>query len=403
MALFYYTALDAQGKEREGSIDAINMDVAVAGLQRRGLTISSIEPAEGSGSLLNMRLTFFERVKNKEVVMLSRQISTLFEAQVSALRAFRLLAAEAENPALQDKLTEVANDLQSGSTIADALAKHKGVFSDFYVSMVRAGEEAGRLNESFAFLADYLDRNYAVASKARNALIYPAFVILTFIAVMVLMLTTVIPRLSSILVETGQDLPVYTKVVIGMATFMSNYLWLLGLLVVGGGVVLYRYFTTEGGEKKLARARLQVPYVGDLYRKLYMSRVSDSLSTTLSSGIQLVRGFEISAAVVGDAAYRDILERVAEEIQTGRPASEVLGRYPEFPSIMVAMIKIGEETGDLSNILSTMAKFYRREVENAVDTLVSLIEPLMIVLLGLGVGLLLASVLVPIYNISAGI
>lgn len=402
MALFYYTAVDPEGKERKGSIDAINVDVAVAGLQRRGLVISSIEPAE-SDSLFTMRLTIFERVKNKEVVMLSRQITTLFEAQVSALRAFRLLAAETQNPALQDRLNDISNDLQSGATIADALAKHDKVFSPFYVAMVRAGEEAGRLNESFAFLADYLDRNYEVATKARNALIYPAFVILTFVAVMVLMLTTVIPRLSGILLESGQAVPVYTQVVIGLGQFFSNYIWLLGLAVVVGGVVLVRYFQTDAGSKKLAQARLQIPYVGDLYRKLYMSRVADSLSTTLSSGIQLVRGFEISASVVGDPAYREILEQVAEEIQTGRPASEILGQYKEFPSIMVAMIKIGEETGDLSNILSTMAKFYRREVGNAVDTLVSLIEPLMIVLLGLGVGLLLASVLVPIYNISSGI
>jgi len=402
MALFYYTAVDAEGKERKGSIDAISQDIAVTALQRRSLTLSSITPAE-SNSMFQKRLAFFERVKNKDVVILSRQITTLFEAQVSALRAFRLLAAESQSPALQDRLSEVANDIQSGSTIADALAKHPKVFGSFYVEMVRAGEETGRLDEAFAFLADYLDRTYEVTTKARNALIYPAFVITTFIAVMVLMLTTVIPRLSDILLETGQEIPVYTRVVIGLAQFFSNYIWLLGIALVVGGVLMYRYLQTDSGSKRMARARLDVPYVGDLYRKLYISRIADSLSTTLSSGIQLVRGVEISAAVVGDPAYAEILERVAYEIQSGRPASDVFSDYKEFPGIVIAMVKVGEETGDLSNILKTMAKFYRREVSNSVDTLVSLIEPMMIVLLGLGVGLLLASVLVPIYNISAGL
>lgn len=402
MALFNYTAVDADGKERTGTIDAINQDVAVTALQRRGLIVSSVTSTQ-SQSLLDTRISFFERVSNKEVVILSRQITTLFEAQVSALRAFRLLAAEVENPALQERLNEVASDIQSGSTIADALAKHPKVFSPFYVAMVRAGEETGRLDETFAFLADYLDRTYEVATKARNALIYPAFVIFTFLSVMVLMLTTVIPRLSEILLESGQNIPVYTQVVIALGTFFSNYLWLLGIGIVLAIVLIYRYLQTDVGKHTMARARLQVPYIGDLYRKLYVSRIADSLSTTLSSGIQFVRGVEISAAVVGDPAYREILLAVAQEVQTGRPASDALAQYPEFPNIMVAMVRVGEETGDLSNILETMAKFYRREVSNAVDTLVSLIEPMMIVLLGLGVGLLLASVLVPIYNISAGL
>jgi len=401
MALFYYSAVDEEGKERKGSIDAITQDVAVTALQRRGMIISSIDPAK-SDSMLQIRLNFFERVKNKDIVILSRQITTLFEAQVSALRAFRLLAAESSNPTLQDHLNEIANDIQSGSTIANALDKHKKIFTPFYISMVRAGEETGRLGAAFEFLADYLDRTYEVTSKARNALIYPAFVIMTFISVMILMLVTVIPRLSDILLETGQKLPVYTSVVIALGYFFSKYIWLLGIGTAIAGVLMYRYLQTESGKNRMARARLDFPYVGDLYRKLYISRIADSLSTTLSSGIQLVRGIEISASVVGDPAYREILEKVAQDIQGGRPASEAFGEYKEFPGIVVAMIKVGEETGDLSKILNTMAKFYRREVSNAVDMLVSLIEPLMIVVMGIGVGLLLSAVLVPIYNISAG-
>src|SRR3989344_5806277 len=169
MALFTYTALDTEGNERRGTIDAVNMDIAIAALQRRGLVISGIDPTENA-SFISKRFSLFDRVTNGDIVMLSRQITTLFEAQVSALRAFRLLAAEARTPALGDKLTAVANDLQSGSSIAASLARHPEVFSPFYVNMVRAGEESGQLDETFSFLADYLDRNYELTQKARNAL-----------------------------------------------------------------------------------------------------------------------------------------------------------------------------------------------------------------------------------------
>jgi len=403
MTLFKYTAIDAQGNERRGTIDAVTEDVAIAALQRRDLIVSSVTPADSAGSLLEGKVSFFERISNKDIVILSRQITTLFGAHVSALRAFSLLATETQNPALQRRLNEIVSDLEGGATISAALAKHPKVFSPFYIAMVRAGEETGRLDESFTFLADYLDRTYEVATKARNALIYPGFVIFTFVAVMVLMLTTVIPRLSEILLESGQEMPLYTRIVVATGQFFSQYIWLMLAACIVGAVFLIRYVRTESGKAYIARVRLQIPYVGDLYRKLYISRVADSLSTTLTSGIQLVRGVEISAEVVGDPVYADILLRAAEGIQTGMPFSDVLAEYPEFPNIMVAMIRVGEETGDLGEILKTMADFYRREVSNAVDTIVSLIEPLMIVMLGGGVGFLLASILVPIYNISAGL
>jgi len=402
MAIFNYKAVDQSGATRKGVIDAVNESVAISSLQRRGLTLESIS-AKGEGPLLTKNLTFFERVKTKDIVMLSRQIATLFEAQVSALRIFRLLSAETENPTLRARLVEVANDLQSGSNISDALAKHPKIFSKFFVSMVRTGEETGKLDKTFAYLADYIDRTYEVTSKAKNALIYPAFVIMTFIGVMILMLTTVIPKLADILTETGQEIPIYTKIVLGVSNFLTHYFLLLIIGFVTGGVLLYRYYSTEEGKVRLSALRMSIPYVGSLYQKLFLSRLADNLSTMLSSGIQMVRAVEITADVVDDAVYGDVLRKAALEIQGGRPASEVFSKYPEFPGIIVAMMKIGEETGELSAILDTMAKFYRREVQNAVDTLVSMIEPIMIVTLAVGVGVLLASVLVPIYNVSAGL
>lgn len=401
MAIFTYTALDQDGNKREGSIDAVTIDVAISALQRRGLVISHIdEPAKKKGGL-SMNIAIFSSVKNADIVMLSRQITTLFEAQVSALRAFRLLAAEARTPVLGDKLTAIATDIQSGASISTALGKHPDMFSPFYVNMVRAGEESGKLDETFAFLADYLDRNYEITQKARNALIYPAFVFGTFIIVMTLMLALVIPNLANMLDEVGQEVPLYTKAVIALSEFVRGYIILILILVAGAGVFLVRYSTTATGRDMLSRARLQIPVIGDIYRKIYLSRISDNLSTMLKSGIQILRGLEITSKVVEDSTYESVLNATALDVKGGLPVSEAMRKHPEIPGIVVAMVKIGEETGNMGQILETMARFYRREVNNAVDTMVDLIEPVMIVALALGVAILLASVLVPIYNISA--
>lgn len=400
--IFNYEAIDQNGQSSRGTVDAVSMDVAVTSLQRRGLTISTIEPA-ASESKLSLSMSLFESVSTRDLVILSRQIATLFEAQVSALRVFRLLAEQAEKPLLRRTLTEVSDDLQGGNSISKSLEKHPKIFSDFYVNMVRAGEESGKLDQTFLFLADYMDRSYELLSKARNALIYPAFVIATFVAVMVLMLTLVIPKISAILIESGQPIPIYTKIVIGLSTLITDYgIFVLALLIVAG-FFLVRYARTGAGSLALSRFKLTFPYVGTLYQKLYLSRIADNMHAMLASGISVVRGLEITASVVDNKVYGDILNETIESVKAGSPMSEVFRKYPEIPAIMVQMIEVGEETGELGSILEKMAAFYRREVNNAVDTLVNLIEPVMIVMLGLGVGILLASVLIPIYNVSGAI
>jgi len=401
--LFSYRALDTDGHERQGTIEALSMDVAVSTLQRRNLIVSSIEPAAKKGGLLAVEFNFLKPVSNKDIVILSRQIATLFEAQVSALRVFRLLAAEVESKNLSEILTQVADDLQGGSPISKALARHPRVFTSFYVNMVRSGEESGKLSETFGYLADYLDRTYEVATKAQNALIYPAFVISVFFVVMGLMLTMVIPKVSQILIESGQEIPLYTKIVIGISSFLVNYGAFFLLALAAGGFFAFRFMQTPPGRLFFDDLKLELPYIGDLFEKLYLSRIADNFATMLQSGVPVVESVEITASVVGNARYEAILKDVGDQVKGGASISEAFNRHEEIPGIMSAMIRVGEETGELGNILTTLAKFYRREVSNAVDTLVDLIEPLMIVLLGLGVGILLASVLVPIYNLAGSI
>ena len=401
MSLFKYKAVDPEGAERAGTIDAVSVDVAIAAIQRRGLIISSVEPVESGRGGLSSRIALFDRVTNADVVMLSRQITTLFEAQVSALRAFRLLAAEARTNTLAQKLTAIANDIQSGASISSALSRHPDAFSAFYVNMVRAGEESGKLDETFSFLADHLDRNYEIGQKAKNALIYPAFVLFTFVVVMGLMLTLVIPNLAVMIEEVGQDVPIYTKIVVGLSNFLVDYILLFGVLFVAAGIFMFRYAKTDAGRAMFSRARMQIPAVGDVYRKLYLSRITDNLSTMLKSGVQILRGLEVTGSVVGDAVYEKVVADAARDVKGGLALSEAFRKHPEIPGIVVAMLKIGEETGNTGQVLETMARFYRREVSNAVDTLVGLIEPIMIVTLAVGVAILLASILLPIYNIAS--
>ena len=400
--LFKYQALDQNGQERSGTVEALSMDVAVSTLQRRNLIVSSIEP-EITKTFFSSDLSFLQRVSNKEIVILSRQIATFFEAQVSALRIFRLLAAEVENKLLSQILTTVSDDLQGGSTISRSLSRHPKVFSSFYVNMVRAGEESGKLSLTFGYLADYLDRSYEVSSKAKNALIYPAFVILVFFAVMGLMLTLVIPKISAILLDSGQKIPVYTQIVIGISKFLVNYGFLILIAMAVAGLWSYRMLQTDSGKLFFDSIKLDIPYLGDLYEKLYLSRISDNFATMLVSGVPAVEALEITASVVDSSTYEAILHHVAEDVKGGASISDALSRHKEIPGIMSTMVRVGEETGELGSILATLAKFYQREVSTAVDTLVDLIEPLMIVFLGLGVGILLAAVLIPIYNLAGSI
>lgn len=403
--LFNYKAIDNSNIQREGTVEAPSIDAAISAVQKRGYTLVSIDEAGKAGGVmgaLNIELAFLQTVSNKEVVILSRQISTLFQAQVSPLRIFRLLSAEVENPQLKSAMNQIVEDLQAGSSISRALAAHSSIFSSFYVNLVRAGEESGSLEKSFDYLADYLDRQYEIISKARNALVYPAFVVGIFIIVMGLMLTLVIPSIATILTDSGQELPIYTKIVIGLSNFMVDYIGIILILLAGGGIAYWRFSLTEVGKRTIDEFLISVPYLGDLQRKLLLTRICDNMSTMLASGISIVQALEVTADVVDNMVYKEIIESSLVEVKGGRSFADAISEYPEIPGVLAQMAKVGEETGSLGNILKTLSNFYRREVNNAVDTLIGLIEPAMIVMLGVGVGVLLASVLMPIYNLTSG-
>ena len=401
--LFNYKAIDNSNIQREGTVEAPSIDAAISAVQKRGYTLISIDETgadDGLFGAINIEFNFFQSVSNKEVVILSRQIATLFQAQVSPLRIFRLLSAEVENPQLQLAMNQIVEDLQAGSSISRALGNHPDIFSSFYVNLVRADEESGSLEKSFDYLADYLDRQYEIVSKARNALVYPIFVVGIFIAVMGLMLTLVIPNIAEILISSGQELPIYTRIVIGISDFMVDYIGLILILIAGGGIGFWKFSQTEVGQRTVDEFLISVPYLGDLQRKLLLTRICDNMATMLSSGVSIVQALEVTADVVDNMVFKEIIESSLVEVKGGRSFADAISEYPEIPGVLAQMAKVGEETGSLGSILTTLANFYRREVNNAVDTLIGLIEPAMIVMLGVGVGVLLASVLMPIYNMT---
>ncbi len=398
--LFKYTALDKNGKKTQGEIDAINKTVAISSLQRRDMIVVTIK---GDDDKSFLRSSFFDKVPLREVVIMSRQISTLFTANVSALKAFTLLATNAENKILASQLQQVGDSLQAGSSISDSLAKFPDTFSSFYVNMVKAGEESGKLNETFQYLADYLDRQYALTSKTRSALVYPAFVIVVFISVMLLMFTMVIPSLAQLLIESGEEIPFFTRIIIGVSDFIVGYGIFIFIFFILVGAYIAWFRRNDSGKESLDRLKLKAPLLGDLYKKVYLSRISDNLNTMLSSGISIIRAIEITSEVVDNYIYKKILNETEEAVKSGSSLSGAFQKHKEIPQIMIQMVQVGEETGSLGSILKTLSDFYKREVDEAIDTMIGLIEPIMIVGLAVGVGILMTSILIPIYNIANSI
>lgn len=398
---FVYQARTPEGEERSGKIEARSLESAVEVLQRNNLIIVDIQSAEGAVSFLIHPLSFFERVPQRDVVIFSRQLATLFEAKVPLVQSLRTLATETENKLFRKAISDILEDVSGGAALSQAFGRFPKIFGQFYINMAKAGEESGKLEEVFIYLADYLERSYALTSKARNSLMYPGFIFFAFIGVIVVMLVVVIPRLTEIFADLGQELPFYTRVIIALSTFLQQ--WGLALLVFMtiGAVVLGRFFMTERGAEIFDEFKIRMPLLGGLLKKIYLTRLTDNLATLILAGIPIIRALQITADVVGNRVYAKIILDASESVKAGNTISYSFEKFAEVPPLITQMIKIGEEAGKLDFILKSAARFYQRDVDNLLDNFVSLIEPALIIMLGLGVGVLVAAVLVPLYNLSA--
>ena len=405
--LFKYKAIKSDGTRLEGKIEAINEDDAIGILQDRQLIIVSVEEFEEKNTFsptTGFHFNFFKKkIKEKDVVVFSRQIATLFESGISALRSFRLLATETQNPELKKVLNAIADDVQAGLSISSAMGKYDSIFGTFYSNMIKAGEESGKLDESFNYLADYLDRNFDLTQKLKKSSIYPIFVTSTFIMVMIAMIVFVIPNLSEMLISEGQELPMITKIVLAMGNIGQKYGVLIILVAAFFGYYLYNLSKTESGKQYVDYFKLKLPVFSALYKKIFLSRLTDNLDTMLTSGVQIVRSLEITSDVVDNIVYKDMLIRIAKKVKTGKSLSQSFYEEEELPNILVQMTKIGEETGKLGYILRSLSSYYKREVETAIDTTLALIEPALIICLAGGVGFLLASILIPMFSVVTNV
>lgn len=396
MATFQYQARTKTGELRSGVIETSSEEAATDLLHQQNLIVIGVREIVKSSFL---EKKFGAHVSNKDIVMLSRQLSTLFEAQIPIIEALKTLAAEAGRGALRDALTTILDDVSGGLSLSQALSKHPNIFSTFYIGLIKSGEESGKLQEVFTYLADYLERSYYLFTKARNAMIYPAFILTAFIGVIIVMLVVVIPRLTDIFKETGQEVPLYTQIVIIASDFLRNWGLALIFVIVGGSVALWHWSRTEGGREYFHRLQLHLPIFGPLYRKLYMARFADNLHTLIAGGIPILRSLSISGEVVGNRIYQKAINDAIEAVKSGNSISSAFERSMEVPPLVTQMIRIGESSGRLDFILASIARFYQREVDSAFENLVALIEPALIIFLGAGVGVLVASVLVPLYNL----
>ncbi len=404
--LFHYRGVTIENTKVEAEIEALSIDDAVSLLQKRSISVIDIAEKGQGFSLDPQRMlndALKQKIKPKDVVIFSRQIATLFEAGVSALKGFRLLAAENENKTLQEQLVGVSNDIESGVSLSDALSRRPLLFSPFYVNMVKSGEETGKLNEVFLYLADFMDREYELNQKIKKALTYPSFVIGTFVLIMVGMLTFVIPKMAALFAEQGATLPLVTRIVLAISDLFVKYGPITFPTLIVLGWLFYRWAQTDEGRHKVDEVKLKTPVFKSLYRQIFLTRLSDNMNTMLSSGVPIVRAIEITADLIENTVHKDLMRRVAKKVQTGTSFSKALYEEPEVPNILVQMVGIGEETGELGYILKNLAVFYKRELDTAIDNVIGLIEPAMIVGLGLGVGILVSAVLLPMYSLSDSI
>lgn len=397
MAIFTYEARTKDGDTQSGRVEALNKRDAADMLRRHGLTIVDIIESKDV-PIYARRLKFLERTKPKDIVILSRQLATLFAADIPLVTALSTAAKQTENMPLREKIFEVSSDVEGGSSLSDAMSKHSDVFSEFYVNMLKAGEASGKLDQILSYLADHMEREYEVMSKVKGALIYPAFVVTGFVISMTILMVFVIPRLTSILQESGQKLPVITHIIIVSSDFMRASWYILLFIAVATGIFFWRYIKTENGKKFWDGMQLKIPIFGEILKKVYLFRFAESLSTLIEGGLPIIRAIAISRDITGNTVYKEILDEAQETVKRGGTIGETLVLHNEVPPLVTQMVVVGEQAGKLVSVLHNVASFYQKEVDTATNNITSLIEPVLIAVMGVGVGLLVAGVLLPIYN-----
>jgi len=396
---FNYIVKNNRGESQTGMIDAFNKPVALKTLQDRGLVVVELQSIK-KVPIFFKKIKFFEKVKRKDIFIFFRQLAILVDANVPLVQSLRSMSKQIESEYFKEIVSSIANDIDGGMAFSNAISKYPKVFSIFSINLIKTGEVSGQLQESLIYLADHLENEYYLISKVRGAMSYPIFILGVFLLVGVLVLVMVIPQLTSILTEAGQELPWSTKLVIFTSNFIISYGWILFLLGIAAGFGFWHYKDTEKGRIVWDTIKLKIPIFGKILQKTYLARVSDSLSALTKGGVSVIQSLDVSGQVVGNSVFQAILFRARDEIKMGRSISSTLEEHEEFPPLFCQMIKTGEQTGKIDVILGKLSIFYKKEVQNVVDNLSQLIEPILLIFLGIGVSILVFSVFMPIYNLA---
>jgi len=400
---FNYQARTKKGEIQTGVVEAGSREAAIDTLQRHDLVVVFLEEIS-EVPFYTRSLKFLKKIKTKEIVIFYRQLAILFEANVSPLDSLKILAEQTKNSLFKDLIFEIERDVKGGENLSDAMAKHPKIFSAFYVNVVKAGEATGKLGDVLKYLADHAEREYNLAFKVKGAFTYPAVILSLFLVVAVVMMIYVIPQLTSMLEETGQELPFTTKVLVGTSKFVRSWFWLVGILIIVAVIVIRRLIKTPRGREILDMIKLRIPVFKTLFQKIYLTRLAENLKTLLLGGIPILKALDITALVMGNKTYERIIHEAREEVRVGKTISSAFANHPKQITPMVTqMIGVGEKVAELDTILEKVAIFYRQEVDRSVANMTQLIEPFMILILGAGVGFLVSAILMPIYNFASGL
>lgn len=397
---FKYSARTKQGELQTGFVEAASKELAFGILTSHELYVLSLELLETS-KWHERILNFFNRVRPTDLMIFTRQFATLLDAQISLNDSLRNLYKQTKNVLFKETVSELASDVDSGLLLSQAMERHSHVFSNFYVSMVRSAEITGRLEEVVSFLADFLEKEVSLLSRVRSALIYPGVVIALFGIVVGIMVGVVFPQLEPIFSESSVPVPPLTKVLLGAGNFVADWWLALLILLLVFAAVIVDYFRSSEGKAVFDDLQIRLPILGELYKKLYVARFAEAAGVLIRGGIPIAQALEISGHNTGSIIYRDALHEIAEGVRGGQLMSQALADQEKFfPPLVSQMVAVGEATGKLEALLSRVSAFYTREIDNIVVNLVELIQPSLMIFIGVLVGLLFAAVLLPIYNLA---
>lgn len=395
--IFSYQARRADGEIKTGTIEAPSREAAAELLRRQGLFVTQLKQPRQK---LTKKFHFFEGVSGMDLALFARQLSVMFKANVSLVESLHTIASQTSKASFKEKIFKISQEVEGGATLSAAFAKYPDIFSPFFVAMIKAGEVSGNLAEQLSYLAEYLEKQCQLTGKIKAAMIYPAMIVIVMIAVLFLMSYFVIPNLTSMISESGGELPTITKIVIGVSNILRGPGGLIIILAIVALIVLgYRYASSKSGKSAIDHFILQIPGLRKTFSMIYLDRFADNLSTLIVGGIPITQALEITAEIVGNTVYREIILKTVDGVRKGQTISSILFNYPDlFPPTFCQMILVGEKTGSLDKSLLTMVSFYEKETDRAIDSLLSLLEPVLIIVLGVVVGGVVASVMLPMYS-----